>query len=94
MGIILERERGDGKGSSLDWLIQTQEDAGSGSKSGNKSTRARAPSGPLVSKQVLPFKLKGVMCIFMRNLITTEVINSSVVTKEIYFCNKLIMVKV
>lgn len=91
MGIILERERGDRKGSSLDWFLQTQEDAGSGSKSGNKSTRATALSGLLVSNQVLPFKLKGVICIFISNLITAELINGSVVTKEIYFCKKLML---
>lgn len=91
---MLERERGKGKGSFLDWLLQTQEDAGSGSNYRNKSTRSRAPSGLLVDKQVLPFKSKGVICIFISNLITTAFINSSVVTKKIYFCKKLIMVNI
>lgn len=71
---------------------KTQEEGtGSVSKSGNKSKRARAPSGLLVSKNVLPLKLERVISIFISDLITAELINSPDVTKEIYFCMNLIM---
>lgn len=56
--------------------------------------RAKIASGPLVSKDVLPFKLERVICIFISGFITAEFISSPVVTKEIYFCMKLIMVNV
>lgn len=95
MSLEGKRERERKKGSSLDCLFPTkEEDAGSGSESGSKGKRARAPSDCLVSKHVLPFKWESLICIFISNLITAELINSPIGTKEIYFCMKLIMVNI
>lgn len=95
MSLEGKREKEKEKCSSLDRLFPSQEDdAGSGFESGSKGKRARAPLGCLVSKNILPFKWESLICIFISNLITAELINSPTVTKEIYFCMKLIMVNI
>lgn len=60
----LGMREGERETTPLDWLFQ-EEDTRSGlKKPGHKGQRARAPSGPLVSKHVLSFKLDSVICIF------------------------------
>jgi hypothetical protein len=51
---------------------KTLENARSGAMSQNKVKRARAPSRPLMSKNVLPLKLESVISISISNLITPE----------------------